>query len=102
NQGDGPLLNDFKEDVYLERMASELNDIPDDIFNLISEITWTPTDKNKYKILLYMNDGFTVEATIRNFATKMQTYPSIVSQLDDGEQGIIHMGVGTYFEKTNK
>src|SRR5699024_2813027 len=64
NRGDGPLLNDFKEDAYLERMSSELNDVPDDIFNLISEITWTPTEKNKYKILLYMNDGFTVEATI--------------------------------------
>lgn len=102
NQGDGPLLNDFEEDAYLKRMASELNEVPEDIFNLISEITWVPTEKNKYKIVLYMNDGFIVEATIRNFAQKMKTYPSIVSQLEEGDKGIIHMGVGTYFEKTNK
>lgn len=102
NQGDGPLLHEFKDNAYLERMASELNEIPEDVFNLISEITWTPTEKNKYKIKLYMNDGFIVEATIRNFANKMKAYPSIVSQLEDGDKGIIHMGVGTYFEKTNK
>lgn len=102
NQGDGPLLNDFEEDAYLKRMASELNEVPEDVFNLISEITWVPTEKNKYKIVLYMNDGFIVEATIRNFARKMKTYPSIVSQLEEGDRGIIHMGVGTYFEKTNK
>lgn len=102
NQGNGPVLHDFKDDVYLERIAAELNDIPDDISNMISEITWVPTKKNKYKIMLYMNDGFIVEATIRNFAAKMKAYPSIVSQLDEEAKGIIHMGVGTYFEKTQK
>jgi cell division protein FtsQ len=102
NKGDGPLLHNFKKDAYLERMAAELNGIPEDIFNLISEITWEPTKKNKYKIIMYMNDGFIVDATIRNLATKMKAYPSIIAQLDEGEKGIIHMGVGTYFEKTNE
>lgn len=101
-RGNNPLLTNFEHDDYLTRMAVELNELPEDIFNLISEITWEPTKKNKHKIVLYMNDGFVVHSTMRDFANKMKTYPSIVSQLDEGEKGIIHMGVGTYFEKIDK
>jgi len=99
DHSEAPVLNNFTEKDYLERMASELNDTPDFIFDLISEISWEPSDKNKYKIVMYMNDGFTVHATIRNFSSKMEAYPSIVSQIEPGEKGIVHMGVGTYFEK---
>lgn len=99
NYGEAPLLMNFEEEQYLQRMINELNDVPNKIFNLISEISWQPTEKNKYKIVLYMNDGFIVHATIRNFATKMQAYPSVVSQLDPNVKGIVHMNVGTYFEE---
>lgn len=97
--GDRPLLHGFEDEQYLQRIANELSEIPAHIYQLISEISWDPTDKNKYKIILYMNDGFIVHATLRDFASKMATYPSIVAQLEPDEKGIIHMGVGTYFEK---
>lgn len=100
DRSEAPVLNNFTEKDYLERMAKELNDTPDFIFDLISEISWEPSDKNKYKIMMYMNDGFIVHATIRNFSNKMEAYPSIVSQIKPGEKGIVHMGVGAYFEKT--
>ena len=45
-----------------------------------------------------MNDGYVVSGTIRDFADKMKVYPSIVSQLEPGSKGIIHIGVGVYFE----
>lgn len=98
--GEAPIFHNFKENEYLIRTAEELAEIPDDIFNLISEISWEPSEKNKYKIVLYMSDGYIVHATIRDFANKMAMYPSIVAQLDPDEKGIIHMGVGTYFERT--
>lgn len=98
NIGDEPLFLNFDEQDYLNRLTKEIEDVPDEIFNLISEITWNPTEKNKYKITLYMNDGFVVKTTIRNFASKMKNYPAVISQLDD-EKGVIHMEVGTYFEK---
>ena len=101
-KGDRPLLHNFHEEQYLQRISSELSQIPEHVFQLISEITWDPTDKNKYKITLYMNDGFIVHATLRDFANKMALYPSIASQLQPDEKGIIHMGVGTYFEKIEK
>lgn len=99
-KGEAPILKEFKNDDYLYHMASELNELPNDLFNLISQVSWTPTDKNKYNIELYMNDGFIVHSSMKDFAKKMKSYPSIVSQLEKDDKGIIHMGVGTYFEKT--
>lgn len=96
--GDAPLLNGFDDENYLDRMAGQLKALPENILNLISEIHWEPTEDNQNNILLYMNDGFIVKGTIRNFAEKMEVYPSIVSQLDAEDKGIIHIGVGVYFE----
>lgn len=45
-----------------------------------------PTDENKNTVLLYMNDGYLVKGTIRDFAEKMEVYPSIVAQLDPEEK----------------
>lgn len=96
--GKAPLMLDFTEEIYLEKISEELNELPQNIRKLISEIHWNPRDDNKNKILLYMNDGFTVDGTIRDFSEKMKVYPSIVSQLPGDEKGIIHIGVGAYFE----
>ncbi|WP_373895938.1 cell division protein FtsQ/DivIB [Virgibacillus natechei] len=96
--GDAPLIVEFTDEEYLHRMTSELQELPEPILSLISEIHWKPTDENQNEIMLYMNDGFLVNGTIRDFADKMQVYPSIVSQLDSESEGIIHIGVGAYFE----
>lgn len=102
NSGDAPIMIDFSEDKYLSEMTRELELLPDSILNLISEIYWQPTPDNKNKIMLFMKDGFVVDGTIRNFSEKMQVYPSIVSQIDPQDKGIIHIGVGAYFEKFEK
>lgn len=96
--GDAPLLVDFNDETVLLALSNELQQLPKSILNLISEIHFNPTEENNSKILLYMNDGFTVDTSTRNFAQKMKAYPSIVSQLDEGSEGVIHMGVGAYFE----
>lgn len=101
-RGDQPHLINFKEEEYLEKIATELSEIPDHIVELISEVVWEPTKKNKNNITLYMNDGFIVHATLRDFSNKMKNYPSIIAQLDPKEKGIVHMGVGIYFEKAKK
>ncbi|RDW17923.1 cell division protein FtsQ/DivIB [Oceanobacillus chungangensis] len=100
--GKSPLILGFTEEEYLHKMAEELNELPSTISALISEIHWQPTDENKNKILLYMNDGYLVDATIRDFSDKMEVYPSIVAQLDPKSKGIIHLGVGVYFESFEK
>lgn len=102
HKGNQPLMVNFKEEEYLEKVATELSEIPDYIVELISEVIWEPTKKNKNNITLYMNDGFIVHATLRDFSNKMKSYPSIIAQLDPKEKGIVHMGVGVYFEKVKK
>jgi len=96
---DAPLLKGWKKQTYLEEITRELRQLPKGVTRQISELSWTPTEKNPYKIHLYMNDGFEVKASIRNFSENMRTYPSIVSQLDPNQKGIIHIDVGAYFEE---
>lgn len=96
--GDAPIIEGFTDELLFNNMVGELQKMSKSILNLISEIHWQPTNENQNKIMLYMNDGFIVNSTIRNFADKMQIYPSIVAQLEPGSEGIIHIGVGAYFE----
>lgn len=97
--GNAPIMIGFSNEEYLEKMAGELNKLPESILQLISEVHWKPTNDNKNKILLYMNDGYLVDGTMRDFAKNMRAYPSIVSQIKPGKKGIVHIGVGAYFEK---
>ncbi|WP_226578500.1 cell division protein FtsQ/DivIB [Halobacillus litoralis] len=97
--GDAPILAGFSKKTYLKEMSHELKELPVSVSNLISEIQWEPKDGNPYQIRLYMNDGFQVQASIRNFSEKMPAYPSIVSQLDEEAEGVIHIDVGAYFEE---
>ncbi|MDY0405960.1 FtsQ-type POTRA domain-containing protein [Virgibacillus sp. 179-BFC.A HS] len=99
NNGSAPTLEGFTETGYLEEMTKQLQKLPNEIFDLISEIHWAPTKKDESKIKLYMNDGNIVLGRINNFSKNMQIYPSIVAQLDPKKKGIVHIGVGAYFEE---
>lgn len=96
--GEAPLMIGFTDREYLSKIASELKSLPEDILDLISEVHWEPEEDNKNNIFLYMSDGFIVQGTIRDFAEGMTAYPSVVSQLDPEVKGVIHVGVGVYFE----
>ena len=96
---DAPILVEFTKATYLKEMSKELKQLPDSVSSLISEVHWVPEEGNPYQIQLYMNDGYQVQASIRNFSNKMPAYPSIVSQLEPGAEGIIHIDVGAYFEE---
>lgn len=100
--GDAPLLLNFEDKKLLKEMTTQLQQLPPYILRLISEIHAVPEKDDQSKILLYMIDGFIVDGTIRNFGEKMQVYPSIVSQLEQDSKGIIHIGVGAYFEQFNE
>ncbi|XJZ28412.1 cell division protein FtsQ/DivIB [Bacillota bacterium Lsc_1132] len=93
-----PILIDFKEGPELNELVAELQKLPEEITNSISEIHYTPNKTDSYHISLFMNDGFEVSATIRGFADKMSHYPSIISQLDPNKKGIIDLEVGSFFK----
>lgn len=98
---DAPILVNWKSGEEIRDMASELMKLPDSIANSISEIHHTPTESDPWRITLFMNDGFEVSASVRNFAEKMLLYPSIASQLNPDVKGVIHLEVGTYFKAYN-
>ncbi len=93
-KADAPLLTNFTDEKLLIQFAEELGKLSNHVKVLISQVTWIPSDSNKYKIILYMNDGFEVEASIRNFANSLSSYPSIASQLDEEEPGRIKINDG--------
>lgn len=99
---DAPLLINFEEGTVLEELAAQLEQLPSEILQAISEIHSNPKETDPYHIQMYMNDGYEVNATILTLATKMVHYPSIVNQLDPNVKGIIDMEVGSYFKAYEK
>ncbi|MFD1067226.1 cell division protein FtsQ/DivIB [Oceanobacillus locisalsi] len=101
--GNAPLISGFNE-TELAELASEMEDVRPSIFNMISEIERKDPeeDEGSTLITLYMSDGFLVEGEIDQVLDKLGYYPSIVSQLQEDDNGIIHMGVGIYFESFEK
>ncbi|WP_394232607.1 cell division protein FtsQ/DivIB [Niallia oryzisoli] len=93
-----PILFSFTENKALKEMIVSLEKLPPEVLNSISEIHYDPTDSDPFHIALFMNDGNQVSATIRTFAEKMSHYPSIISQLDPTQKGVINLEVGSYFK----
>ncbi|MCQ6274005.1 FtsQ-type POTRA domain-containing protein [Bacillus sp. V3B] len=92
-----PILFSFTENNVLEEMIKSLEQLPVGVLNSISEIHYDPKETDAYHILAFMNDGNEVSATIRTFAEKMSHYPSIISQLDPNQKGVINLEVGSFF-----
>lgn len=97
-----PVLIGFKEGKALKLLLEELDKLPVEIQNAISEIHHDPSKTDEYHIVMYMNDGYEVSATSRTLSEKMIHYPSIVSQLDPEIKGVIDLEVGSYFKAFNE
>jgi cell division protein FtsQ len=93
----GPLLVSFKEGKPLAIIIKQLEEMPEDVMNSISEIHHNPSKTDKTKVTLYMNDGYEVTASGETLADKLVHYAAIVSQLEEGSKGIIDLEVGSYF-----
>jgi cell division protein FtsQ len=95
---DAPILVNWKKGEDIQEIVAQLTELPAHVLNAISEIHHTPDSNDRYHLTVFMNDGYEVSATVRNFAEKMSLYPSIVSQLDPDAKGIIHLEVSNYFK----
>ncbi|RFU63366.1 cell division protein FtsQ/DivIB [Peribacillus glennii] len=97
-----PVLVGFGEGNKLNQLLGELEQLPQEILNSISEIHEASTKTDIYHITMYMNDGFEVSATSRTLSEKLVHYPSIISQLDPDIKGVIDLEVGSYFKAFDK
>ncbi|UCZ51823.1 cell division protein FtsQ/DivIB [Bacillus shivajii] len=98
---DAPILKGFEDEDLIVTMADELNKVKNHLRYHMSEIYMTPTENDGSRIMIYMNDGFVVSSTVRDFAERVAPYPSVVEQLDPDEEGIVHMRMNPYFERFN-
>ncbi len=93
-----PILSGFQEKKILKEIAMELEKLPTEILNAISEIHHRPKKTDQYHIHLYMNNGIEVNATILTFSDMMVHYPSYIAQLDPKVKGVIDLEVGSFFK----
>lgn len=94
---DAPILNGFIDGEVQSRISTQLNNMEDSTYQLISEIIYTGTEDEPDRITVYMNDGYEVKALLTTFSEKMAYYSEIVAQLSEEEKGVIDMEVGTFF-----
>ncbi|HSI68155.1 MAG TPA: FtsQ-type POTRA domain-containing protein [Planococcus sp. (in: firmicutes)] len=94
---DGPLFTNFEDREVRGKLVAQLQETAPEVFNLISQIILNPDASSANSVVIYMNDGNEVRAFISSLAEKLNYYPSVLAQLDDGQKGVIDMEVGIYF-----
>ena len=97
---DAPIFLQFDDEKLRKKIVKQLAKLNPEVLALISQIKSAPTKSDPYSIVLYMNDGYEVRAEITSFASKLNYYPSIIAQIEQGdsfEKGVIDIEVGSYY-----
>lgn len=94
---DGPIYSNFENEEKRERLMEQLTQIDSNVLQLISQVILDPEEEDADYVTLYMNDGNEIRGILSTLAEKMNYYPSVIAQLEDGQQGIIDMEVGIFF-----
>lgn len=98
---DIPIVNGFEDEDVRKLLASQLVELDESVYQLVSEIK-EPDDSDGDHVILYMDDGYEVHAVLGSLADKLSYYPEIVNQLNGSEKGVIDVEVGTYFTPYSK
>ncbi|PWG00638.1 cell division protein FtsQ/DivIB [Levilactobacillus bambusae] len=93
-QAGAPVYNGFKSTKTLRSMIKQYAQLPSDVKSSISDIRFDPTQTDKTRVHVFMNDGNEVYATIPTFAKKMAYYPSIANKMK--ANGVVNLEVGAY------
>ncbi|GKV67717.1 cell division protein DivIB [Sporosarcina sp. NCCP-2716] len=98
---DIPIAIGFSDETMRKQLASQLLGLNDTVYELISEVRLAGKDKSD-SVVLYMDDGYEVHASLATLADKLSYYPDIVNELTGSEKGVIDVEVGTYFTPYSK
>jgi cell division protein FtsQ len=86
------LINETSED-YLLKLVTELEKLPSEVYLLISEIEYAPTDIDNQRFRLYMSDQNTVYITLPTLNDRLKYYNDVTKEIGD-EKGILFLDVG--------
>lgn len=91
-----PSMTNEIENEYKNKFIEKLCLVDSDVFNKISEITYTPSDIDKERFLLYMNDKNYVYINISRMEY-LNKYDELLPELDN-KKGILYLDSGNHFE----
>ncbi|MDF2556234.1 MAG: cell division protein FtsQ [Bacillales bacterium] len=97
NSNSNLILQDFHVDDYLVDTVLELRKLPSDILLCISEVQYTPSEIDKNKLTLFMNDGMQVLVTISRISN-LKFYPDYISNVPEGKKGLLDLEVANFFK----
>lgn len=92
---DLPEFNDFNGHVpTLKSVVKQLGQLDRPIRTSVSEITYSPTNENPKRLILFMDDGNEVLVSSNQLARKLKYYPAMIAQMS--ENGVIDLQVGAF------
>lgn len=95
------LLN-YTPDTKYEKLIEELTNTLEDVRLKISEIKYEPTERDKDRFLLLMDDGNEVYLTLTKF-DRINYYDTILEELNlECQKGILNLDSGNHFELKEK
>lgn len=97
NSNSSLILQDFHLDDYLVETVLELRKLPNDILLCISEVKYSPSEIDKNKLTLFMNDGMQVLVTISRISN-LKFYPDYISNVPEGKKGVLDLEVANFFK----
>lgn len=95
-----PTLINYVPDIKYEALINKVSKINKDIWNQVSEIKYDPTEQDKDRFGLYMNDGNLVYLTLTKF-DKINYYNEILTEFSC-QKGILNLDSGNHFEVKNE
>ncbi|WP_033543520.1 cell division protein FtsQ/DivIB [Planococcus sp. CAU13] len=93
----GPVYTNFEDQETRREVAAQVQQLDSEVSNLVSQVILTEGREGTANITLYMTDGNEVRARLNSLAEKLDYYPSLIAQLEDGVKGVFDMEVGITF-----
>ena len=94
---DGPVFTNFDNPETREELSSQLEQLDPEVSNMLSQLILTEGESASASVTLYMTDGNEIRAKLNTLAEKLDYYPSLIAQLEDGQKGVFDMEVGVTF-----
>ncbi|WP_220740157.1 cell division protein FtsQ/DivIB [Leuconostoc miyukkimchii] len=93
-EGNAPVYSGFKSQQSVKKIAKIFVALDFSLRQNISQIIFSPNKDNTNRLIIIMNDGNTVYATMDTFGSKINYYPGIAAQMPT--KGIVDLQYGAY------
>lgn len=91
-----PTLINYVPDTKYKELINKIKKIDENIWKQVSEIKYEPTEQDKDRFGLYMNDGNLVYLTLTKF-NKLNYYKEIINEFKC-QKGVLNLDSGNHFE----